>query len=88
MAPLYPALGDDAGWRGVAPADRKSLCAAISVVLDGKSVLSSEAEPYPAGPGEVFVATNRIGGSTCDADFSGKLEFSERVGAPPSTLGK
>ena len=88
MGPLYPAPGDDAGWRGVPPAERLRLGAGLSVVLDGRSVLSAAIEPFPAGPGEVAVATNRIGGSTCDADFSGNLEFSERVGAPPTVQGK
>ena len=37
-----------------------------SVALDGKDVLMGEASFYPAGPGELFVAANPVGGSSCD----------------------
>ncbi|HMD60248.1 MAG TPA: hypothetical protein VKG78_02395, partial [Opitutaceae bacterium] len=86
---LYPTPGDDAFWRGLDTASRQRLKSAVSVVLDGQSVLSSATQAYPSAPTEVTIGKNRIGGSTCDADFSGEVEFSERTGpVPPPPQGR
>jgi hypothetical protein len=79
LGTLYPQAGEDAYWQGDAAA-RSRLTSTLSVILDGKTVLSSEAKPYPSTPDEVTIGKNQIGGSTCDAEFSGTIEFQERAG--------
>jgi hypothetical protein len=82
LGPLYPAAQDAAGWGSLAPSLRAALKGTVSVILDGKTVVSSRADPFPASPSEVTVGENRIGGSTCDAAFTGTIEFSERAEPP------
>lgn len=84
MGALFPAQGDSAAWKGCAPSLRHSLASTLTVVLDGKVVLSAPASNYPTRPGEVVAGANRIGGSTCEAEFTGAIGFAERAGiAPP-----
>ena len=53
----------------------------VTVMLDGRIVLSSAIVPYPSTRSEVTVAQNLIGGSNEDPAFSGILYFVERLGS-------
>ncbi len=56
----------------------------LIVSVDGQTVLRSTQTPFPSLFSEVTVAANRIGASTADPAFSGRLEFAERVQKPPA----
>ncbi len=83
---LYPDVADDTAWRGLDPALRARLKSRVIVMLDGQTVLTDDSPTHPSKPEEVAVATNPIGGSTCDPLFTGAVVFLERAGpvAPPS----
>jgi hypothetical protein len=82
---LYPEAGDSARWGPIDMATRARLKSLVSVVIDGKTVLSRQGATYPSSSEEVSFARNRIGGSTADPDFSGIVHYSERTGSvmPP-----
>jgi hypothetical protein len=82
---LYPAIGDDALWGAVNPAERARLKSEVAVVVDGKLVLFEKRATFPSSNAMVTIARNRIGASTADPDFSGSLHYSERTGSvmPP-----
>jgi hypothetical protein len=65
-------LNDPQGQVGPSP---------VTVMLDGRIVLSSAIAPYPSTRSEVTVAQNLIGGSNEDPAFSGTLYFVERLGS-------
>jgi len=65
-------LNDPQGQVGPSP---------VTVMLDGRIVLSSAIVPYPSTRSEVTVAQNLIGGSNEDPSFSGTLYFVERLGS-------
>ena len=58
----------------------------LTVRFDGSDVLSIKVATYPAGPGEVTVASNKIGASTCDEEFTGIVKFAERS-SPATSRG-
>ena len=86
LGALYPAATDEPFWRGLDAGLRQRLKSHVTVAIDGQEVLSSASAVFPSAPAEVTVAINRIGGSSCDPEFSGIVEFAERGGpmAPPS----
>jgi hypothetical protein len=84
---LYPANTDDTAWNGTAAPLRAALKSKVSVLLDGKSVLSLEVAAHPSSQDDVSIAHNKIGGSTAGADFTGFVEFEERAG-PVEPPGK
>jgi hypothetical protein len=88
MGSLYPKFGDDKAWRGLDPGLRRRLRSRVEVVIDGRSVLSTEAATHPATPAEVTVARNAIGGSTSDPLFSGTVVFVERAGPVSAPAAK
>jgi hypothetical protein len=89
LGSLFPDPDDSTFWGRLSPEEKLRLTSHVSVVLDGRSVLSSSASPYPSGPNHVTVAKNTIGGSSCDAVFTGTVEFAEREGAGgPSSPSK
>jgi hypothetical protein len=45
----------------------------VEVRLDGTTVLEGESPCYPSSPGQLTIAANRIGGSTCGPYFSGNV---------------
>jgi hypothetical protein len=59
--------------------DRNSLRSHVTVILDGKPVISSNTTTYPALPASVTIGTNDIGGSSADPVFSGNIYFSGRM---------
>lgn len=67
LGSLYP---PDAGR----PADR------VEVRLNGQSVLQHQETAYPSKPAEITPGLNHIGASTCDAVFTGRILFRERLG--------
>jgi hypothetical protein len=52
----------------------------VTVVLDGKTVLTSAITPYTSTQAEVSVGLGIAGGSTEDLSFSGTVRFLERMG--------
>ncbi len=77
---LYPPARDDSFWKTLSPIERLKRLTGVDVIFDGETVLSSPIAPYPTSPSETQVGKNAIGGSTCDPEFSGAVEFAERAG--------
>jgi hypothetical protein len=50
--------------------------------VNGRVVFDEPAEFYPASPGEISIGSNPIGGSTCAAEFAGKILALERPPEP------
>lgn len=71
MGSLDPAPTDDRAWQGVPPARRAEITRRRWVRIDGRTVLQADLPCYPTKPGKITLGRNRIGGSTCTADFSG-----------------
>ena len=85
---LYPSSLDDGAWLKLDADARRFLGSHVSVTIDGRSALSCAGKTYSSAPGNVTVAMNSVGGSTCEAAFSGLLVFAERAGAvapPPAS---
>jgi hypothetical protein len=80
---LYPQSPADGAWHGKTPAQQQDLKSKFEVVVDGKLVLVVPTSAHPTTPEEVTVAQNKIGMSTADAGFSGRVEFSERTSLQP-----
>jgi hypothetical protein len=73
-------------WITMASPDAVASAAAgtkVSVILDGKLIVSSTVVPYPSQSGEVSVARNGIGASSANPIFTGTVQFSERTGSVP-----
>jgi hypothetical protein len=83
---LFPASTDDPAWGKLSPDARKQLKSGVLVTIDGREALSCPGKTYPSAPGNVVVARNPAGASTCEAEFTGQLVFAERAGAtaPPA----
>ncbi len=77
LGSLYPPEGD-ARWEKIPAAGQRESRGRVSVRVDGREVLAASLAAYPATPGEVAVGENRIGGSTCDAQFTGRILFTGR----------
>ena len=58
--------------------------AKVEVLLDARSVISSDTLPFPTTGAQVSFLKNPIGGSTSDPQFSGYLHFAEQVGQASS----
>ena len=70
----------DPWWGATPPAARAELRRRVRVTIDGAVALETTGDPYPAGPDQVYVAANPIGGSTCRPSFSGRIFLAERRG--------
>jgi hypothetical protein len=58
----------------------------VAVIFDGTAALSSATAAFPSKPDEVTIARNAIGGSNANPEFSGTVDFVERV--PPGSVPK
>jgi hypothetical protein len=52
----------------------------VVVHANGAKVLEARASPYACGPGEIYVGSNPLGGSTCGPKFTGTIVSSQRIG--------
>ncbi len=82
LGSLYPDEKDSA-WGDVAPDERHRLKSAAEVRLDGSKVFGVQFAAHPSLPSEVTPGENRIGGSNCEAKFSGEVFSAERPGLMP-----
>jgi hypothetical protein len=82
---LYPQDPADAAWQGATPAEQQKLKSGIDLVLDGRRVLSVPTTAHPSLPSEVTIGANKIGMSTADPEFGGRIEMAERTGLTPLT---
>ncbi len=82
---LFPEPGDNAGWGATPNTERAALRSTVSVMLDGKTVLSGRYATFPTAKKEVVLGKNSIGASTADPEFGGIIRYSERTGTfvPP-----
>jgi hypothetical protein len=80
---LYPQAAADQAWHGLSAAEQAALKAKVEVIVDGKRVLDAPVSAHPTTPEEITVVHNRIGMSTADPEFSGRLEFDERTAVAP-----
>jgi len=81
-AAFLPAPGDPA-WGATSAADQSRQLARISVSVNGRVVVVGPWKGYSAGPDEIFVGMNAIGGSTCGPHFSGTVIASRRTPLAP-----
>ncbi len=83
LGSLYPPE-NDARWGKIPVAEQRGPRSRVSVRVDGREVLAASLAAYPATPGQITVGENRIGGSTCDAQFTGRIHFAGRrpIAAP------
>jgi hypothetical protein len=83
LGSLYPPE-NDARWGGIPPAGQQARRDRISVRVDGRVVMDAPVAAYPAAPAEITVGGNRIGGSTCDPQFTGRILLAGRrpIAAP------
>jgi hypothetical protein len=70
----------DPQWATLSAAKRDWLASTVVVHANGAKVLEATASPYACGPGEVYVGSNPLGGSTCGPKFTGTILSSQRVG--------
>lgn len=75
FAALYPD-GPAAEWR--APVNRDRLI----IRLDGRTICDEPAQHHPSRPDEVTVGANPIGASTATPQFSGSINWVERLEEP------
>jgi hypothetical protein len=76
---LYPDESSESSLQEIKALDRARLRSHVTVMLDGKPVISSDTTTYPASPSSVTIGTNNIGGSSADPVFSGNIYFSGRM---------
>lgn len=79
LGSLYPA--DEPAWSSMDAAMLQRLRATVQVRLNGRVVWQHAAAAYPAAAAQVYCGQNPIGGSSCGAEFSGRILKVERVGA-------
>ena len=88
LGSLYPAEGDR-WWEGMSAAARQELASRVRIRLDGRTVLDAPVTAYPSSSDRIVVGANRIGASTCDAQFSGQIFFSGRLSlSDPAAAGR
>jgi hypothetical protein len=83
LGSLFPDESD-ASWGPVDRGVRHRLKSEMTVRLDGRDVFKANDAAYPSTPDEVTPGSNQIGGSTCDAIFSGEIYMSRRLGLKPA----
>lgn len=71
---------DDPNWPSLSAARRERLGSTVVVHANGAKVLEAKSSPYACEPGEIYIASNPVGGSTCSARFTGAILSSERIG--------
>jgi hypothetical protein len=83
---LYP-NENDSRWGNTPPALRHQRKSEIEIRMNGHSVLKASFTAYLSPPEEITVGENRIGGSNCDAAFTGEIFSVSRIpldaDAPP-----
>ncbi|MDD2762716.1 MAG: hypothetical protein PHE83_01945 [Opitutaceae bacterium] len=79
LGPLYPP--DDPAWQTTDQAVLERLRSTLQVRVDGRVVLQQAVKAYPAGADQVYIGKNPIGGSTCGAEFTGRIVRVEHIGA-------
>jgi hypothetical protein len=62
--------------------DRSHGLGRVRVTLDGDEVLNAQWHPYPSSAEAITIGKNEIGGSTCGAEFTGRILSVERFAAP------
>ena len=77
LGSLYPPAADPA-WGGLPAAIRHDRRDQLRVRLDGAVVLDAPWAAYAAPAGDIVVGENRIGGSTCDPTFTGRIFWARR----------
>ncbi len=84
---LFPSSDGDPRWGATTPEAKSLLRRRVTVVFDGKTVISETVATYPTTREEVTPARNGIGASTADPEFSGIVRYCERTGLflPPGT---
>ena len=81
---LYPQAAGDPAWHGLGAGEQQILKSKVEVVFDGRHVLEASVTAHPSTPEEITVGLNKIGMSTADPEFGGRIELSERTSlAPP-----
>jgi hypothetical protein len=81
LGSFYPAA-EDPWWGGTPAAARGERGAHAAVWLDGRQVLDAPVVAYPSESARITVGANRVGGSSCDPEFSGRIIFSGRLPPP------
>jgi hypothetical protein len=82
---LYPQTAEDPLWHGTKLPAQQVLKSRIVVVVDGMRALDAPVSAHSSRPEEITVGMNKIGMSTADPEFSGRIELAERTSlAPPS----
>lgn len=79
LGSLWPTDLSDPAWEDLPLARRTELQETVTVKVDGQVVLSHHVRPHPSTPAQVEVGANRIGASTCEPEFIGRLLSFERV---------
>ena len=80
LGSLYPPR-NHVFWNSFSVAEVERLKRLVQVKLDGTVVLDMEQEAYESTPHQVFVGRNIIGGSTCQYEFTGRINSQMRL--PP-----
>jgi hypothetical protein len=65
------------------PEVRSHMPATVRVSLDGDEVLEAPWHCYPSRDEDITIGKNEIGGSTCGAEFTGRILSVERFATPP-----
>jgi len=81
LGSLWPPLGDDAAWGGLAHDRRRELLETVTVRIDGRTVLQHRGAAHPSRPEEIAIGANPVGASTCGPVFTGRILSSSRT--PP-----
>jgi hypothetical protein len=72
LGSLYPER-KDAAWMDLPPDVRQRLRQQATIRLDGVAVWECKSPAYPSDPADIRVGENRIGASSCTADFTGAI---------------
>ena len=83
-AALFPPESDPY-WAALTADERASIRSTIRVEMDGQTVVEAPYCAYPSKPDEITVGSNRIGGSTCGAFFTGEIVSVSRLGLNPAS---
>ena len=80
MGSLYRDAADDPAWKAVPAEKRARLLRQRWIRLDGRTVLEADLPCHPTAADQITLGNNRIGGSTCAAEFSGVIYSVTRPG--------
>lgn len=71
---------EDARWRDTPTELRRKRASTVEISVDGEEVFATVLQTYAAYPNQIFVAENRLGGSSCGTAFSGQIYSTRRLG--------